>query len=122
MKHFNAFLVATLLAWPTGLVSAKGIDDSPKKPGINRGSPNGTNVKGSNLHKVNMRVRDQKLQIARDQKAGKLTKEQARAAFLKLRDVRKKGLDFTRQNRNKELTVEQKGHLDRMLDDNAGSR
>ena len=67
-------------------------------------------------------MRDQKIQIARDRKAGKLTKEQAKAALLKLKETRKKGLEFTRQNHKKELTAEQKSHLDKMLDENGGSR
>jgi hypothetical protein len=102
---------------PVGLAFAQNQAGGPKARPTHVSSGKG-DIKNSHLHQVNLRIRDQKRQIAKDLKAGKLTKEQAKANFLKLKETRKKELEFTRQNRNKELTAEQRGYLDKMLDEN----
>jgi hypothetical protein len=121
MKRITSLSLAVMMALPVGLAFAQNQQGGPKARPTQVSLGKG-NIKNSHLHQVNLRIRDQKRQIAKDLKAGKLTKEQAKASFLKLKDARKKELEFTRQNRNKELTTEQRGHLDKMLDQNGGSR
>jgi hypothetical protein len=117
MKKITTCAMAAVMVLPVTLAFAQNQPGGPKARPTQVSQGKGS-IKNSQLHQVNMRIRDQKRQIAKDQKAGKLTKEQARAAFLKLKETRKKELEFTRQNRNKELTTEQRGHLDKMLDGN----
>jgi hypothetical protein len=117
MKKITIYALTAIMAMPAGFVFAQNQAGGPKaRP--TRVSSGKDGIKNSNLHQVNLRIRDQKRQIAKDLRAGKLTKEQAKAAFLKLKETKKKQLEFTRQNRNKELTVEQRGRLDKMLDEN----
>jgi hypothetical protein len=116
MKIVTTYVMAAVMALPVGFAFAQNQQGPKAKPthvSLGKGD-----IKNSHLHQVNLRIQDQKRQIAKDLKAGKLTKEQAKEAFLKLKETRKKELEFTRQNRNKELTGEQKGHLDKMLDGN----
>jgi hypothetical protein len=115
MRKITAYALAAVMVLPAGLAFAQNQAGGPKARPTHVSSGKGS-IKNSNLHQVNLRIRDQKRQIAKDLRAGKITKEQAKTAFLKLKETKKKQLEFTRQNRNKELTVEQRGHLDRMLD------
>jgi hypothetical protein len=117
MKTITTYILAAIMVLPVGLAFAQNQVGDPKARPTHVSSVKGS-IKNSNLHQVNLRIRGQKRQIAKDQKDGKITQEQARAAILKLKETKKKELEFTRQNRNKELTGEQRGHLDKMLDGN----
>jgi hypothetical protein len=117
MKTITTYILAAVMVLPVGMAFAQSQQGGPKASPTHVSSGKGS-IKKSNLHQVGLRIQDQKRQIAKDQKSGKLTKEQAKAAIMKLRETRKKELEFSRQNPSKELTTEQKGHLDKMLDGN----
>ena len=117
MNIIITFALATIMILPAGMAFAQNKPVSTRIPSVHSGG-----MKNSNLRQVSMRIRDQKRQIAMELKGGKITKEQAKAARLGLKETKKKELEFRRQNHNKELTADQKGHLDKMLDDNAGPK
>ncbi len=84
-------------------------------------NPQGANLQAPNMHAIGLRMRDQKRQLAKAMRSGKLSKEQAKAVFQKLKEARKKELDFFHQNNSKEISADQKAQLDKMLDENASS-
>jgi len=97
----------TPIVWPKGKAPAPGISHAP--------APN------TNMHGVNVKLRQQMRQVRMDFKAGKLTKEQAKAAFEKLKAVRMQENQYFRQNGQKDITADQKSQLEQMLDQAYGS-
>lgn len=73
----------------------------------------------SNMHAVNLILRQQMRQIPKDLKAGKITKVQAQTAFQNLKNLRKQELEFFKQNGTKEITVDQKSQMISTLKQNA---
>jgi|ERR1039458_1693210 hypothetical protein len=80
-------------------------------------SPNNGKIPATspNMHSVNLQVRAQMKQIQDDLKSGKMTKDQAKGAFVKLRTVRQQELKFIRRNGQKEITPDQKIQLEQMI-------
>ncbi len=76
---------------------------------------------GSNIHSVNIVLRQQMRQIQKDRKSGKLTEVQAKAAWENLKSLRRQELEYFKQNGEKEITSEQKSELTSALSQNAGS-
>lgn len=75
----------------------------------------------SNQHSVNTRLRAMKRQVTVGLRSGKLTKEQAQKALDNLRTVRRRELEYFRQNGKKEITSEQKDKLNTLLDQTNGT-
>lgn len=78
-----------------------------------------TSLKNSKMHTFNDKLRKQMWLIQKDLKSGKITKEQAGTAQQKLKAIKKKELEFFRQNGTKELTDDQKNQLTTELENNA---
>jgi len=97
----------TPIVWPKGKPGAASAVHAP--------APN------TNMHGLNMKLRQQMRQVRIDLKAGKLTKEQAKAAFEKLKAVRMQENQYFRQNGQKDITADQKSQLEQMLDQAYGS-
>jgi hypothetical protein len=70
---------------------------------------------------VNVRLRQQMRQVRKDLKAGKITKDQAKAAWEKFKGIRVQELQFFKQNGQKEITADQKNQLNAILDKNTGN-
>lgn len=85
-----------------------------------QGPVSGALAQNSNLHSLNLRLRRQMRQIQKDLRAGKITKIQAKAAWEKLKTVRRQELDYFRRNGQKEITADQKNQLNTTLDENSG--
>ena len=121
MKKMTLCTMVAVIALPFGVAfpqSQTGVAKAQPTPiSIGKGS-----INNSDLHRVSLRIWDQKWQIAKDRKDGKITKEQAKSALLKLKEIRKNELAFARLNRKKEITTEQKDTLNKMLDENASYR
>jgi hypothetical protein len=75
----------------------------------------------SNIHSVNIILRQQMRQVQKDRKSGKLTEAQAKAAWENLKSIRLQELEYFKQNGQKEVTSEQKSQLTGVLNQNAGS-
>jgi len=128
MKNWTKCLMAALLAWPVGLALAqtKPTAGTAKPtplihPGGASTSPNpGLTQNNSNLHLVNVRLRQQMRQVRMDTRTGKITKEQAKAYWEKFKAIRVQELQFFRQNGQKEITANQKSQLNAILDQNNG--
>ena len=71
-------------------------------------------VQNSNAHLVNLQMRQKKSQIKKDLKDGKITKDQAKAAWKQLKAGRQKELEYFHQNGKKVITDKQKQQLDQM--------
>ena len=127
MKSLIKCSMAVLLAWPATMALAQ-TKPGPVKgtaqptPIIHAGGPGNTMAGGlgqnSNIHSVNVRLKQQMRQVRKDLKAGKLTKDQAKAAFAKFKSIRQQELQFFRQNGKKEITSDQKNQLNAALDQN----
>ncbi len=84
---------------PTFLQS-KGTDAVSKKP---------------NFSAFNTQLREKMAQVTKDYRAGKLTKQEARDKKIKLMEVRRKALGFSRQNSGKDISADQKNELIKSL-------
>ena len=85
-----------------------------------QGRTPGALAQNSNLHSVNLRLHRQMRQIQKDLRTGKITKAQAKAAWEKLKTVRRQELEYFHKNGQKEITADQKNQLNTTLDDNSG--
>lgn len=65
--------------------------------------------------KVNIRIRQQNIQISRDLKAGKLTKDQAKTLKGQVEAIRKQEITDLKQNGTKTLTDDQVNQLNQQL-------
>jgi hypothetical protein len=72
-------------------------------------------AKKSNIHAVNVQLRRQMSQLKKDAKSGKVTQDQAKIIFEKLKAVRKQELEYFRLNGQKEVTADQKAQLNQLL-------
>ncbi len=115
MKVHKSCLLLVLLV---GLVAS--VQAQVKTAGSNKASTR-VAVSNSNIHSVNIVLRQQMRQIPKDLKAGKITKAQAQAAWENLKNVRRQELEFFKQNGQKEITPEQKTQLEQTLSQNTGS-
>jgi hypothetical protein len=75
--------------------------------------------KKSNVHDVNVQLRQQMEQLRKDVKSGKVSQAQARVIFGELKGVRKQELEYFRQNGQKEVTADQKTQLNQLLSQTA---
>ncbi len=73
------------------------------------------------MRSVNAQVRAQMRQIQKDLKTGKITKEQAKAAWENLKAIRQQEKEFFHQNGQKEITADQKNQLNQILQSNESS-
>ena len=76
---------------------------------------------GSNVHSLNLILRQQMRQVQKDRKSGKLTKAQTEAAWEKMKFIRQQELQYFKQNGEREITANQKNQLTTTLNQNAGS-
>ncbi len=67
------------------------------------------------MEKLNTRLRQQNIQIQRDEKAGKLTKAQAKTFKAQVEAVRQKEIANLKQNGTKTLTDDQVNQLNQQL-------
>ncbi len=72
-------------------------------------------VKHSPMDKVSIRLRQQNIQIQRDLRAGKLTKDQAKSLKAQVETIRKQEITFLKQNGTKTLTDSQVTQLNQQL-------
>jgi hypothetical protein len=75
--------------------------------------------KKSNVHDVNVQLRQQMAQLRKDVKSGKISQDQAKVIFGKLKEVRKQELEYFRLNGQKEVTADQKTQLNQLLSQTA---
>lgn len=110
MKRWKVLVVAVGLACPTlGLGAAA--------PPISKTPP----LVRTNLHGVNLQIREQMVGIRKGLKRGRLTRDQARAWMARLKDVRRQENRFFLQNGRKEITDDQKNQLNSLLNRASGS-
>jgi uncharacterized protein involved in exopolysaccharide biosynthesis len=67
------------------------------------------------MDKLSIRLRQQNIQIQRDEKAGKLTKAQAKALKAQVEAIRKAEIADLKQNGTKTLTDDQVNQLNQQL-------
>ena len=67
------------------------------------------------MDKIQIRLRQQNIQIARDVKAGKLTKDQAKTLKSQVEAIRKAEIADLKQNGTKNLTDDQVNQLNQQL-------
>jgi ribosome recycling factor len=96
MKRFTFVLV---LVMAQGMAFGSGVTMKPKTP----------------MEKLNIRLRQQNIQIQRDLKAGKLTKDQAKALKAQVEAIRKREIADLKQNGTKTLTDDQVNQLNQQL-------
>ncbi|HVU83754.1 MAG TPA: hypothetical protein VHC50_02875 [Puia sp.] len=70
---------------------------------------------GSSLERINLRLRQQNIQINRDLKLGKLTKDQAKTLKAQVEAIRKAEIADLKQNGTKTLTDAQISQLNEQL-------
>jgi hypothetical protein len=128
MKNWIKWLTVFILVIPMGIGLAQtkptGLKGTPQTtPVIHSGTGGSTQgiASNSNVHSVNVRLRQQMRQVRKDLKAGKITKDQAKAAWEKFKGIRVQELQFFKQNGQKEITADQKNQLNAILDKNTGN-
>lgn len=75
----------------------------------------GTVTPKTSMEKLTIRLRNQNIQISRDLKAGKLTKDQAKALKGQVEAIRKQEIADLKQNGTKTLTDDQANQLNQQL-------
>jgi len=91
------FTLALVMA--QGVAFGAGVAAKPKTP----------------MDKLTIRLRQQNIQIQRDEKAGKLTKDQAKALKGQVEAIRKAEIADLKQNGTKTLTDDQVNQLNQQL-------
>ncbi len=92
------------------LVMAQGVVFGAAQP-----TPVNVHVQRSPMDKVVIRLRQQNIQIQRDLRAGKLTKDQAKSLKTQVETIRKQQITFLKQNGTKTLTDAQVAQLNGQL-------
>ena len=77
--------------------------------------------KKSNIHTINVQLRQQMSQLRKDTKSGKLTQDQSNVIFEKLKAIRKQELEYFHLNGQREVTADQKAELGQLLAQTASS-
>ncbi len=116
MKRFTVIVVSTLCVGVSGLVLAQVKTPTPnsgQKPAVSTASSQPTGNPA--VHNVNLRLREDMMQIQKDLHAGKLTKTQATALQAQVKAVRTQELGFMKSNGKKQLTDDQTGQLNQSL-------
>lgn len=80
-----------------------------------RPTPVNVQIQRSPMDKVAIRLRQQNIQIQRDEKAGKLTKAQAKALKAQVETIRQQEIADLKQNSTKTLTDSQVTVLNQQL-------
>lgn len=78
-------------------------------------TPVNVHIQRSPMEKVVIRLRQQNIQIQRDLRAGKLTKDQAKSLKAQVETIRKQEITFLKQNGTKTLTDAQVVQLNGQL-------
>jgi len=78
-------------------------------------TPVNVHIQRSPMDKLSIRLRQQNIQIQRDEKAGKLTKAQAKALKAQVEAIRQQEITDLKQNGTKTLTDTQVGQLNGQL-------
>jgi hypothetical protein len=78
-------------------------------------TPVNIHVQRSPMDKLSIRLRQQNIQIQRDEKAGKLTKAQAKGLKAQVEAIRQQEIADLKQNGTKTLTVSQEVQLNQEL-------
>ena len=110
MKRWKVLIVAAGLVCPTLSLGAA-------DPSVSKTPP----LVRTNLHGVNLQIREQMVRIRKDLKRGRLTRDQARVWMARLKDVRRQENRFFLQNGRKEITDDQKNKLNSLLGRASGS-
>jgi hypothetical protein len=119
MKSYGMILV--ILIWGAGTI---GIGFAQTKPVSSSYSAHSSGLAGkfnSNIHAVNLQLRQQMRQVRMDVKLGKLTQAQAKDVWERLKSVRVQELQFFKQNGQHEVTADQKNQLNQILAQTAQS-
>jgi hypothetical protein len=121
----NKIVLAAIAAWLLGVAwaqspSTTGAQAKVKPATHSPAGPHGVRPR-SNLHSVNLILRQQMKQIKKDRKSGKLTEDQAKAKWENLKSIRRQELEYFKQNGRKEITDDQKSQLSSALSQTAGS-
>jgi hypothetical protein len=104
MKKGKIIVGAVLLSvWIVGPLFGQNKTGSPINP---------------NLHEISMGIRNQMRQIRKDSRSGKLIPAQAKAALANLKSIRQMELQYFHQNGGKEISLQQKDQLEKMLGQN----
>ena len=82
---------------------------------VTQPTPVNIQIKRSPIDKVTIRLRQQNIQIQRDLRLGKLTKDQAKALKAQVETIRKQEITFLKQNGTKTLTDAQVTQLNQQL-------
>jgi hypothetical protein len=104
-KRMKRLLIILILVATQGLVFGAG---SPT-PSIN------VHVQHSPMDKLSIRLRQQNIQIQRDVKAGKLTKDQAKVLKAQVEATRQQEINDLKQNGTKTLTDAQVAQVNEQL-------
>ena len=78
-------------------------------------TPVNVHIQRSPMDKLSIRLRQQNIQIQRDEKVGKLTKAQAKALKAQVEAIRQQEITDLKQNGTKTLTDTQVGQLNGQL-------
>jgi len=105
MKNFKIMVLLTCVTLPVwGWGASKTSFPSRPNPLLN-----------SNMHGLNLQIRKQMVQIRKGLKSGKLTRDEAKAQMTQLKTIRQQELQYFHQNGQKEITSDQKNHLQQQL-------
>jgi len=108
-------IVFIICVWGMGTTARAGAQTQPHFDGSKAGTGRTAHPTHSNIRSVNVQLKQQMRQLQNDEKSGKLTQAQARIVWEKLKNIRRKELEFFRQNGQKELTADQKTQLNQVL-------
>ena len=75
----------------------------------------------SNVHQINLRLKNQLILIQQGYKKGKFTKDQADSLRAAIRAVRSQEVSFFKQNGNHNLTADQQNQVNASLDRNSAT-
>lgn len=94
----------------SALVLAQGVAFGAAQP-----TPVNTHIQRTPMDKLTIRLRQQNIQIQRDEKAGKLTKDQAKVLKAQVEAIRKAEIADLKANGTKTLTDSQVAQLNEQL-------
>ncbi len=74
-----------------------------------------SNGKKSNVHQVNLILRQKMAQLRKDVHSGKVNQERAEVLFENFKNIRRQELEYFHQNGQRDLTASQQAQLEQSL-------